>query len=79
MARDPFSDANAALVAALIEARKDAGLTQVQLAEGLSKPQSYVSKIERGERRVEVVEFIALARALQVEPGELLSRVAAQV
>jgi transcriptional regulator with XRE-family HTH domain len=79
MPRDPFSDANEVLVATLIEARKAAGLTQVQFAESLAKPQSYVSKIERGERRVEIIEFISIARALGVSPGELLDRVAAQV
>ena len=39
----------------LIQARKTAGLTQVELAERLRKPQSYVSKFERGERRLDVI------------------------
>jgi transcriptional regulator with XRE-family HTH domain len=41
----------------------------------MGKPRSFISKIENRERRLDVVEFIALARALQIEPGLLLSRI----
>jgi transcriptional regulator with XRE-family HTH domain len=55
-----------------------AGLTQRGLAERLKRPHSYVAKIEGGERRVDVIEFAELARALRVDPlkllGEVLSR-----
>jgi transcriptional regulator with XRE-family HTH domain len=73
MRRSPYSPAYATVVAALVEARKAAGLTQVELAERLSKPQSFVSKIERSERRVDVLEFCAIARALGVRPAVLLA------
>jgi transcriptional regulator with XRE-family HTH domain len=43
-------------------ARKDAGLTQVQVARRLRRPQSFVSKSESGERRVDAVEFAEFAR-----------------
>jgi transcriptional regulator with XRE-family HTH domain len=56
----------------LIEAREDAGLTQSQLADRLNKPQSYVSKFERGERRLDVVEFLEVARAIKTDPFRLL-------
>ena len=56
----------------LVEARKSAGLTQVQLAKRLSRPQSYISKAERGERRLDVVEFFEVANAIGVEPFEFL-------
>jgi len=39
-------------------------MTQQQLAERLEKPQSYGSKVERGERRIDVTEFLAIVRAL---------------
>ncbi len=45
----------------MIERRKEAGLTQAALAEMLSKPQSYVAKYEKGERRLDVVEFVYFA------------------
>jgi len=45
-------------LARLREARRRAGLTQVQAAARLKKPQSYVSKCESGERRVDVVELM---------------------
>ena len=60
------------LCALLIAAREKAELTQVDVAKRLGKPQSYVAKYEGGERRLDVVEFIAVARALRVDPLKLL-------
>lgn len=52
----------------LTKARKNAGLTQSELAEKLSRPQSFVSKYERGERRLDVVEFLEISQALGISP-----------
>jgi transcriptional regulator with XRE-family HTH domain len=41
----------------LKKARQDAGLKQVEVAKKLGKPQSFVSKVERGERRLDVAEL----------------------
>ena len=46
----------------LKEARLEAGLTQVEVGKKLKQPQAYVSKIERGERRVDVVELGEFAK-----------------
>ncbi len=51
----------------LIEHRKCAGLTQQSLAELIGKPQSYISKYESGERRLDLVEFLDVAEALQFD------------
>lgn len=49
-------------LARLRKARLEAELTQVQVAERLRKPQSYVAKCESGDRRVDVIELAQLAR-----------------
>jgi transcriptional regulator with XRE-family HTH domain len=60
------------LVEILAAARKRAGLTQRHVAEALGRPQSFVAKYEGGERRLDVVEFVAVARALGADPLKLL-------
>ncbi|MVA98472.1 helix-turn-helix domain-containing protein [Nitratireductor sp. CAU 1489] len=74
MTRSLHTPEYAAFVRILVEARKNCGLTQQDLAERLGKPQSYVAKVEGGERRLDVVEFAALARALDVDPSALFGR-----
>jgi len=58
----------------LIGARKNADLTQSELSVRLKRPQSFVSKYERGERRLDVIEFREVARALGVDPIKLLGK-----
>lgn len=55
--------------------RRQAGLTQEQLAERLGWHRSMVAKIEAGERRVDLPEFIRIAVALKVDPEVLFGRV----
>jgi len=56
----------------LIHARKLAGLTQHDVATRLGKPQSFVSKYENGERRLDVVEYLKVASAIGFDPCELI-------
>jgi transcriptional regulator with XRE-family HTH domain len=63
------------LRALLRELRRHRQLTQAEVAKRLSKPQSFVAKYERGERRLSAIEFIHVARALGVEPVALLRQV----
>ncbi|GBE29103.1 helix-turn-helix protein [bacterium BMS3Bbin04] len=56
----------------MIETRKHYGLTQVELAKRLKSSQSFVSKYERGERRLDVLEFILIAKAIGADPAELI-------
>jgi transcriptional regulator with XRE-family HTH domain len=68
------SSDQAAFCELMVGARKAAGLTQQALALRLEKPQSFVAKYEGGERRLDVVEFIAIARALGADPLKLMTR-----
>jgi transcriptional regulator with XRE-family HTH domain len=61
----------ARLIAALVAVRKGAGVRQQGLAKKLGRPQSFIAKYEGGERRIDVVEFIAIARALDTDPVKL--------
>lgn len=63
-----------ALATALAQAREAAGLTQRQLAARLKRPATFIWKIEAGTRRLDVLEFVEIARALGVDPPELLRR-----
>jgi transcriptional regulator with XRE-family HTH domain len=69
------SEAYAGIIDQLVAARSERGLTQRELANRLSKPPSFVAKIELGERRLDILEFIEFARALEVEPIDLFRRI----
>lgn len=76
MPKSVYTDAHAILVETLIAARRDAGILQEEVASRLGKNQSYISNIERGQRRVGVLEFIAIARAMSVDPVKLFGAMA---
>lgn len=71
------SDRHRRRLEVLTAARKEAGLTQAEVAQQLSRPQSYLAKAENGERRLDVVEFIALAEAIGTDPQALLAHLLA--
>ncbi len=50
----------------LRKAREDAGITQVQFAEKIKETQSFVSRCERGERRIDVIELMVFCEAIGV-------------
>lgn len=60
----------------LHEARRARGLRQCDLADRLGRPQSFVSNYERGTRRLEVSEFIQIARILAIDAGALVAELA---
>jgi transcriptional regulator with XRE-family HTH domain len=64
-----------ALIALLIERREAIGMTQTQLADRLGEYQSLVARLESGQRRVDVVEFLELAEALGFDAGKALAAV----
>ncbi|MEI7575536.1 MAG: helix-turn-helix transcriptional regulator [Armatimonadota bacterium] len=50
-----------------------AGFSQDELAQKLGMPQSFVSKIERGERQMRVLEFVAVCKILELDSSEMLT------
>lgn len=62
----------------LINARKSKGLSQEALAEKLARVQTFVSKYERGERRLDVVEFLDISAALGVDPHKVIRQLQAK-
>jgi transcriptional regulator with XRE-family HTH domain len=73
--RTPNDPAYVALREQLVDARKRADLTQQQLADLVGRPQSFVAKIEAGERFLDAVELIALAKTLNLNFEDLTKKV----
>jgi transcriptional regulator with XRE-family HTH domain len=74
VAKSIYSKKYAQFLDLLIEARKDADLTQVEVASRLGRPQSFVSKYENGERRLDVVEFLDVAKAIDFDAIKLMHK-----
>lgn len=73
MPKTLFTHRHDQLRALLVDARKRAGLKQVDVAAALGRPQSFVSKYESGERRLDVVEFIDIAEAIGTEAADIVA------
>jgi transcriptional regulator with XRE-family HTH domain len=56
----------------LRDARKRASLKQVEVAAMLGKPQSYIAKVENGERRIDFIETIQLCKVVGLDPIQLV-------
>ena len=67
MAKSTFTDAYTEFRALLKNLRVEKGLSQVEVARRLAVPQSYVSKVETGERRLDFVETIAFCEAIEID------------
>ena len=77
MAKTIRSTGQVALCQALVDARIKAGLGQAELATKLRCHQSFIARLESGQRRVDVVELVVLARAIGFDPSEVLAIVEA--
>ena len=75
MTRSVFLQSYGVLTQCLVEARVAKGVTQIELAELLGRPQSFVSKVEGGDRRLDVIEFLQITAALSVEPEPIIRSV----
>lgn len=58
----------------LVEYRGRAGMTQADLAERIGRAQTFVSKVEKGERRIDVIELIQVLTVMRADPVEFLER-----
>ncbi len=65
-----------ALIEFLVERRKAAGLSQEELAKKMGEYQSFVARLESGQRRVDVVEFLSLASILKFNAKDALAEIA---
>lgn len=73
--RSVHTDEYKATLEILVLIRKGAGITQNQLAKRLRKPQSFVAKYEKGERRIDIAEFLMITRALGQNSVTVLSQI----
>ena len=82
MAKSIFTVQHKSFIEALREIRRASSVTQVELSALLEKDQSYISNIEQGQRRLDVIEFMAIAVALERDAvelfGEIVSRMKAK-
>lgn len=73
-----FTDAYRVLVKCLVESRRQAGLSQTELGRRMRKGQKFVSVVETGVRRIDLVEFVEWSNALERDPIELFSEIVSQ-
>lgn len=60
------------MIELLVQARKDAGITQAELGKRIGQRQTFVSKFELGERRLDVAEFVIVSRTIGADPHEII-------
>ena len=75
MPKSVYTDAYRYLLSLLVEARESNNITQQVLAKRLGKPQSYVSKYESGERRLDLVEFLTIAKSIGINPVFVIDKI----
>lgn len=73
MSKTLSSKRHAALVAILIRERERADMTQAEVARRLKEHQSFVARVESGQRRIDIVEFFQLAEVIGFDPKKAIS------
>ena len=71
MRKTIHSPENQIFCSMLRDERTNRGLSQNHLAEKLDKPQSFIAKVEKGERRVDLIEFLTIAKAMELDPIQI--------
>lgn len=72
MMKTIYQDDYRKIIFALINIRKNNNLTQLDIAQYLNKPQSYIAKIENFERKLDILEFVQLCKILDVSASEII-------
>lgn len=67
-----FADPYCQIIRRLIARRKELGMTQWDMAKAYGEDQSFISRIERFQRRLDVYEYTVFCRILRIDPGEYL-------
>ncbi len=67
-----YSKHQQTLLGLLRELRQAAGLRQQELADAISEPQSFVSKVENGERRLDILELRVICQALRISLADFV-------
>ncbi|MGD0140173.1 MAG: helix-turn-helix transcriptional regulator [Tepidisphaeraceae bacterium] len=62
-----------------MQLRKGAGLTQRQLAEALGRKQNLIGRIETGQRRIDLIEWVGICRACKVDPEVEIAKLVRQI
>jgi transcriptional regulator with XRE-family HTH domain len=74
MTKSVFTERYQTFISLLVSARQKQGLSQRDLAIKLNKVHSFVAKYEQGERRLDVIEFLDIAEALDVNPEGIIKK-----
>ena len=75
MSKSVFTSEYEVFLDVLVKLRKSAGLTQWELADRLGKTQSFISKSERGERRLDVIELLMIIEAVGADPCTVMRQI----
>jgi transcriptional regulator with XRE-family HTH domain len=73
--KSTYTEAYQLLLSSIEKARKKSGLTQADVANKLGKHQSYIAKIENGERRIDLIEFLEIANLISLNPHDVIQNI----
>lgn len=62
------------VIKALREARVAGHITQEELGKALGRPQSFIAKVENGERLLDIIEFVHLCRLVGIDPVSIINK-----
>jgi len=72
--KSPYTRKYKQLIEILKQARQDSNLTQADVAAHFKRPQSFISKCESRERRIDVIEFLEFCKLYKISPDKLLKQ-----